>query len=367
MAPPQSNNAEEGAISRREVEQYFTGAYLGVLRAHQRWRTAIRTIQVLTIVFGAGLVAAAVYLSWGDPATFGPRLLQMLHLLLPGLLLCVIGALPWLWKFGWELPAGLVALVTAAEAFYFHIGHLGFSVVLLVCATAAIAYGIRLRIAGRKQPLDLQALETKLDGWTDELVRRTLARWAEELPPKAGSAQNERVLRSFPKPELSGSPDVLCRVGTDGKLRITPLGVVIFDLGPDSLLVYEGAIDLRREQVLYARAHEFRYGHIAGLHWFSDGVPEGTMSAAANMIVDRVTSPGADATQPKAREAAPRRRDRLEIQLAAGEGVSIVFRDSALLPRGRQAAPELQALEDRAHIRSLWTEIARRRQAAGTS
>ena len=88
------------------------------------------------------------------------------------------------------------------------------------------------------------------------------------------------------------------------------------------------------------------------------------MAAAASMIVDRVTSPGTEPAQPRIKDTALRHRDRLEIRLVAGEGVSIVFRDSGLAPRGRPPVPELQPLEEKAHIRNLWTEIARRRQAS---
>jgi len=109
--------AGDGEITPDVVSQYFTDTYRLVLLAHERWQTAIRIIQLATAVGGVLLIATSIYLGYREAGAIDSTMIEPmsreLFLLLPGLLMLAIGSVPWLWKFGWELPAGLVVLVTA--------------------------------------------------------------------------------------------------------------------------------------------------------------------------------------------------------------------------------------------------------------
>ena len=367
----------EGEITPDVVSQYFTDTYRLVLLAHERWRTAIRIIQVATALCGLLLIGASFYLSFREVGAGGAGMIESmgreLFLLLPGLLMLVIGSISWLWKFGWELPAGLVVLVTAVEMFFFQLGNMWFTVALLLGAIGAIVYGIYLRFR-KRDPLQIADLEQKLDAYTDRVIAGLPQKVQLPLPLQL-SGPGWQMLRAFPNGERCGAVEVLCKIGTDGKPRTNPAGVAAFELRPDTLAVFEAAIDLRTHQPLYALAHEVPYGDIVALSWTNDVVAEEGRPSAAGRIAGMASAAaavaaGSAAGQSADEQPAPRPRDRtmrhrmtLEIGLAGGRTVSIVFWDSGFLPRGlARGIPPLPISDPRA-VGPLWQQILERRAA----
>lgn len=358
------------------VSQYFTDTYRLILLAHERWQTAIRIIQVLTIIGGVLLIAISVYLTVreaGSVYSIAEPMGRRLFLLLPGLLMLVIGSIPWLWKFGWELPAGLVALVTAAEMFFFQLGNVWFTIALFLGAIGAIIYGIHLRFK-KRDPLQIADLEQKLDAYTAKVIGQLPQKLQLPVPVQFGGS-SWQVLRSFPKRERTGALDALCKIGIDGRPRTSPAGVAAFELRPDTLVVFEAAVDLRTHEPLYARVQEFPYSDIVALSWTSDAIIEearptaagriaGMASAAAAAASGATASPAEDQSTPRPRDRSVRNRTMLEIRLISGRAVSIVFWDSGLLTRAGARTPTPRPITDASAISGLWQQILQRQAAA---
>jgi hypothetical protein len=366
---------DDGEINPDVVSQYFTDTYRLVLMAHERWQTAIRIIEVATALGGMLLIAVALYLGFREAGAIDSRVIEPmsreLFLLLPGLLMLLIGSVPWLWKFGWELPAGLVVLVTAAEMFFFQLGNLWFTAALLLGAVGAIVYGIYLRFK-KRDPLQIADLEQKLDAYTDKVIAALPHKVRLPVPVQFGRP-GWQLSRCFPNGERCGSLEVLCKIGSDGKPRTNPAGVAAFELRPDTLAVFEAAVDLRTHQPLYALAQEFTYGDIAQLSWANDVVAEEARPTAAGRIAGMASAAAvaAGTAAPAAEEQpTPRPRDRtmrhrmvLEIGLVSGRTVSIVFWDSGSLSRSARGMPPMP-ITDPSALSTLWQQILERRAEA---
>jgi hypothetical protein len=365
----------DSEITPDVVSQYFTDTYRLVLMAHERWQTAIRIIQVATAIGGLLLIAAALYLGFREAGAIDGRLIEPmgreLFLLLPGLLMLLIGSVPWLWKFGWELPAGLVVLVTAAEMFFFQLGNLWFTAALFLGAIGAVVYGIYLRFE-KRDPLQIADLEQKLDAYTDKVIAGLPQKV--RLPvPMQFVRPGWQLSRCFPNGERCGSLEVLCKIGSDGKPRTNPAGVAAFELRPDTLAVFEAAVDLRTHQPLYALVQEFTYGDIAQLSWANDVVAEETRPTAAGRIAGMASAAAVaagtaaptaeDQSMPRPRDRTMRHRMVLEIGLVSGRTVSIVFWDSAFLSRGARGMPPVP-ITDPSALSALWQQVLERRAVA---
>ncbi|HXF53652.1 MAG TPA: hypothetical protein VNK52_05960 [Hyphomicrobiaceae bacterium] len=366
--------ADDGEITPDVVSQYFTDTYRLVLLAHERWRTAIRIIQVATAIGGMVLVGLSLYLGYREAGTIGGRMIESmgreLFLLLPGLLMLVIGAVPWLWKFGWELPAGLVVLVTAAEMFFFQLGNLWFTVALFLGAIGAVVYGIYLRFK-KRDPLQIADLERKLDAYTDRVMAALPQKL--RLPVAVGFGDRDWLLvRSFPNGERCGALEVLCRIGSDDKPRTNPAAIAAFRLQPETLAVFEAAVDLRTHQPLYTLVQEVAYTDIAQLSWVSDVTADDARSTAGSRIAGMASAAaaaaaGSTSTGGADDQVSPRPRDRmlnqrilLEIGLPGGRTISIVFWDSAVLSRGARGLPPVP-ITDPSVVGALWQQILERR------
>jgi hypothetical protein len=318
------------------------------------------------------LIAVALYLGFREAGAIDSRVIEPmsreLFLLLPGLLMLVIGSVPWLWKFGWELPAGLVVLVTAAEMFFFQLGNLWFTAALFLGAIGAIVYGIYLRFK-KRDPLQIADLEHKLDAYTDKVIAALPHKARLPVPVQFGGP-GWQLSRCFPNGERCGSLEVLCKIGSDGKPRTNPAGVAAFELRPDTLAVFEAAVDLRTHQPLYTLVQEFTYGDIAQLSWANDVVAEETRPTAAGRIAGMASAAAGAAAPTPEDQPMPRPRDRtmrhrmvLEIGLVSGRTVSIVFWDSAFLSRGARGMPPVP-ITDPSALSALWQQVLERRAVA---
>lgn len=338
-------------INREIAAQYFSGAYSKKRMAWHRQRRVLELLRIAVVVLGLLICAGAVYLAWSEAgaadlnklyAALGHRA----FMLFTGALITVIGAAPWLWQFPWQLPMGVFALGMAVEMAVLDLGYRPLAIAMFLAAAGAIVYSWLLPRA--RAPLEDKDLEPKLDRWIDTIVKKLVDK--AELPVSGNlGSMGEHVLKSFPKRERSADAEVLCKIGQDNRPRVTPLGVAVFDLRPATMVVFEGAIDLRSEAVIYARVHEFRYDDIIALLWSRDAIAPPRPAPAAAI-------PGAARARSQA-ASAPRHRDLLEIRLASGRSVSLVFSDSELLPPESVAKGGVKLIEDIGQIRRLWQEI----------
>lgn len=344
----------ETRITKEIAAQYFSGVYSMKRMAWHRLRRVIEMLRLAVIAFGLAICAAAFYVTWRETGTtdlnaFYAALSQRAFVLFTGALVAVIGAVPMLWRYHWQLPLGVFALGMAIEIFLLDLGYKLHASVMVVAALGVIVYSyLRPRTA---KPLEDKELEEKLDLWIEQTVPEVVRK--ANLPVGGNLAGSKAfVLKSFPKRDRSGNFEVLCRIGQNRRPRITPLGVAVFDLRPDSMVAFEGAVDLRSEAVVYARVHEFRYDDIVALLWTHDAVPSA-----------KPPTPGAAMAGNAARVV--RHRDVLEIRLVSGRSVSLVFNDSELLPLEKgKPANNVGLIEEVDKIRALWDQILERQARA---
>lgn len=347
-------------LNREVVSQYFTGAYVGVLESHRRRRMIMAGLRVGSTIAGLGLVAVTMRDLWLQKGTLAIWPLPDTVMTTPagfGAILVLGAAIPLLWRYGWELPAAFVVAGAMAEVAFLNFGDRRNMGLIAAIALVALIGAIWARVRKRRAPLELSELEPRLDAWTETLVDRFLAGTdIPAVPTTRGGYQY--VVRTFPKLERSGAPRVLGRLGTDGRARISPIGVGAFILGQDTITAVEGAIDLGSERVLYRRAHEFRYCEVVSLVWTSDSTPT-SPDAAVPQPRGAMGAMGAMARLKGAvQDGAARQRDTLEVRLVGGRSVSLVFADSALLPPARGVAAA--SVERRDVIVSLWRDIMNR-------
>lgn len=342
--------SSDDRINRDIVAQYFTGAYVGLLRNYQRLRMFVAIARLVVGAAGLALVAWTWHDLWQQTGQLMVWPIPQTVVATPlgiGAILVFAAAIGRLWSYGWELPAAFVAALMIAEVALFNFADRRIMISAITVALAAIVAGIYSRVRRRRAPLDLPQLEPKLDAWTDQLIERFIAQ--NVVPePSLTPAACRHVLKTFPKLERSsGAPRVLGRLGTDGRPRVSPIGVAAFVFGDRTVTAIEGAIDLGNEQVLYRRAHEFRYQDIDSMVWSSDAV-EMTQASGTTVAPPR-RRPGMGAA-----DAGLRHRDTLEIRLKNGRPVSLVFADSALLPDARG-----KSVESLDHVRALWSDLMR--------
>jgi hypothetical protein len=347
----------ETRLNHEVVSQYFTGAYVGVLESHRRRRLIMVVLRIAAAIAGLALVAITMRDLWLQKGTLAIWPLPETVMTTPagfGVILVLAAAIPLLWRYGWELPAAFVVAGAMAEVAFLNFGDRRNMGLIAAVALVALIGAIWSRVRKRRAPLELSELEPKLDAWTETLVDRFLG--GTDIPAVSATRSGyQYVVRTFPKLERSGAPRVLGRLGTDGRARISPIGVGAFILGPDTITAVEGAIDLGSERVLYRRAHEFRYGEVVSMVWTSDATPIAPDAAVPHAR----SSIGAMARLKGAvQDVSPRQRDTLEIRLVGGRSVSLVFADSAFLPPDRGAAAA--SVERRDVIVSLWRDVMSR-------
>jgi hypothetical protein len=355
----------EPEITREIAAQYFSGAYSRYRTAWHRLRRVVDMLRVAVLVFGIAICAAAVYVTWRETGTSDLNALysalgQRSFVLFTGALIALIGAVPLVWRYGWQLPVGVFALGMAVEMTLLDLGYRPVAIGMFLVAMGAIIYSY---FAPRtRQPLEDRELEEKLDRWIEAVTKKVVSRTEVPSGGRLGE-QDGQVLKSFPKRERIGTIEVLCKIGQDSRPRVTPMGVAMFELRPATMVVFEGAVDLQSEAVLYARVHEFRYEDIIALLWSRDAV------AAARPALQGSPLPGRSAMQAvagkgKADEAGGlRHRETLEIRLSSGRSVSLVFNDTEFLP-AENVKMGVKLIEDMDHIRQLWQEILARQGKA---
>lgn len=287
-----------------------------------------------------------------------------LPLALVGVALVAVALTPMLWRFGWQVAASAAVLAMLVEFAIFTTGDWRVRALLLALALAALVFAV-YRIFSRKVVEPIDDTEQRVDAAIDAAVERLVTGSRVPLGTLA-LADCRYVLTTFPKLDRTGEAKVLCRIGKDGRPRVTPVGVGAFVFKPDTIAVVEGAIDLATRQAVYRRVHEFKYADVVSLLWTSDAVD--ATAAAPSEPKAAGAGPAAPAAPAKrmspSREPAVRHRDSLEIRLSNGRAVSLVMSDSRFVPAKRKGAGELPMLCDPTHVNRLWADILAGRSAA---
>lgn len=372
----QNGAQKDPADDRTTISRYFAEHGTDMMKAHQRWRSATAIAQLATVLLGILLIAIPLLLSWrensGLTAGFWSSLAQRLDFFVPGVPLVVIGLIPHLWRFGWELPAGLLLLVYAGEMLLFQPDRPRMTMALSAVALAAIGYGFYLRLRRRQDPTDLRELEKRVDAATGNVLSRAVEQALRDAPfPAAYASNNWQVLRTIPDRSRMPGGRLQSLLGSDRALRVTPLGFVAFNHQPHGLAVVEGAVDLPREQVLFTRAQELSYSEILAMHWEQETPPEEAKHDVEEAPPE-AAKPSDDEGQSAAgkphlslaglraglrKDTRARHTDTLTIELAGNRQIVLLFQDSNLLG-GKPGRCPIESIEA---IRKVWTAISGRR------
>lgn len=348
--------AGDPPFNEEMAAQYFSGLHTKKWIAWLKNRQIMTLLRLAAVVFGLAVIAATFYYTYatletklGDLNAFYAALRQRLLPLFTGALIALIGAIPFLWR-SWQLPVGTFALGMALELFFLDLGDRALAAVLLVAALGAFVY-FTVITRREKPPAPDEEIEKVLDRWVDTIVPEVVRKAG--LPVSDSLANSRLVLKSFPKRERTGTIEPVCRIGSDNRPRVTPLGIALFELRPDTLVAFEGAIDLPKKSLVYARVHEFRYEDIVALLWNRDA----SMSSARAAAGPAMAGAGARAT---------RHRDVLEIRLVSGRSVSLVFGDSDMLPLPERPKEKrkVEMIESVRNISTLWDDILERQGKA---
>lgn len=359
----------EPEITREIAAQYFSGLYSKNRMAWHRLRRLMGWARILVMAIGIGICGAAIYVTWRETGASDLNALyaalgQRAFVLFTGALITSIGAVPLIWRYPWQLAVGLFALGMAIEMTVLDLGYRPVAIGMFMVAIGAIIYSYML--PRRRPPLEDPELEAKLDKWIGTVTRKLIEDTRLPVADKV-RVDGEFVLKSFPKRDRIGNQDVACKVGSDSRPRITPMGVAAFDLRDTTMVAFEGAVDLVSNSVLYARVHEFRYDDIIALLWTRDAVSSAKPAVGAGAGAGALTPRSAmQVVAGKKADAAevPRHRDMLEIRLISGRTVSLVFGDTQFLAADAIKKGGIKLIEDMDRIRVLWGEILRRQQAA---
>ncbi|MFM1813762.1 MAG: hypothetical protein RLZ98_457 [Pseudomonadota bacterium] len=386
---PASATASKSAAPRDErldekstIAKYFHDNGTSALQAHKRWRNGTAIARALTVALGLILFMVPVVLAWLEHGEIGGALFASIaerpDFLIPAVPMILIGLVPHLWRFGWELPAGLLLLIFAGEMLLFQPNRPRMTVALSVLALCAIGYGVYLRLKRQHDPADLKDVEKEVDAATDKVLKRAVEKALKDAPfPADYSPSAWQILRTIPERDRLGSLKFQCFVGHDKRPRITPLGFAAFNYRENGLAVVQGAVDLTKEQVLFTDAQELAYSEIHALHWSQVAPPDDAGHEKAAQPVADDQAPAAD-SQPHTliggagasgssggrlsgfRRGGRRRHvDSLSISVADQPRIVLVFHDSEALDGG-VGRNSIETIE---RIREVWTAISNKRLA----
>lgn len=369
---------DNGADEKSTIALYFADNGRGMMQAHQRWRSATLMARVLTVAFGLLLIALPTALAWRTAGTLTWSAVEAVanrpDLLIPGLSMVVVGLMPWIWRFGWELPAGLLLAIFAAELFFFQPDRPRMTVALAAFAFTAIVYGCYLRWQRGGAPGNIEDLEQRVDTATDKVLERAIGKALKDAPfPIEYAPGSWRVLKTIPDRSRLPVSRIQCLVGEKKQLRINPLGFAAFSFRDHALAIVQGAVDLTAEKVLFTHAEELSYSELQGLHWtqespLDDGKQDKDSAAESS---GPVLADASQSTKPQQMsfaglrqslrgEARVRQMDNLTIDLQHDRQIVLVFRDSAAVDR-KVSANQIESIDK---IRKVWAEVSERRLAA---
>ncbi len=344
-------------IAAETVSNYFDRT---LLYDSDRRRIINKLMKILLLVTAVCLMGWAIWSAWQERQVLGASFLHSLkrglELAVPGITLAFVATLSFLWKRGWELPAGLAALCIAADVHFLGSTDERITVAIATCGAGVFLYGLYLNIRYADDPAELAEFEKKLDMWAEQLLRGHIN--TEDLP--SSTETKILILRSLPKLDRANVLRLQVRLGKDDKTRSTPLGAVAFEFRPDTLAVVEGAIDLKTKQLLYKHAREFAYEDVIELIWMTNA-RLGELPSMAD------AGAAAETEKKKLRLSLSARRDLwsrdlLELRVFGVRNISILLRNTEV-KRGEWRSRK-GFVEDRSKIQELWKEILMRQRHA---
>ena len=334
------------------LAEYFTGELHAKHRGHLFFTRRVKTIRAAMAITGFALAAIPAIRYTLTPEVDWPQIVETeaQQFMMPGLLLLVIAALP-IWQ-SWALPLALVAAAAAGDFWFYELSHNGIVWGLTAIAgLAAIAY-LYDWMRGSRPPVAPGDLEPKIDKWIAKQFNSLIDKAKSEIPIPPERLDNPVILKTFPKAERLKGLSVLTQIGEDRRPRISPVGLAAFNFGPENLTMFEGAVDLWSEKIVYARIHLFRYDDIISLTWSSDVSPPDDLEHRTDTA--KAILPAAEETGGDALSVVPRRLE-LQIQLRGQRAVSLVFRDCLIHERLRNK--EFEPIEDIIKIRDVWQRL----------
>lgn len=334
------------------LAEYFTGELHARHKGHVFFTRRVKTIRAAMTLTGLVLAAIPAIRYTITPEVDWPQIVETeaQQYMMPGMLLLVIAALP-IWQ-SWALPLALVAAAAAGDFWLYELSHNGIVWGLAAVAALAVAAYLYDWVRGSRPPVAPGDLEPRIDEWIAKQFDSLIDKAKSEIPIPPERLENPIILKTFPKAERLKGLSVLTQIGEDRRPRISPVGLAAFNFGPENLTVFEGAVDLWSEKIVYARVHLFRYEDIVSLTWSSDVSPpdEPEMRRDAAKSKPAATEDhGGDALS-----VVPRRLE-LQIRLQGQCAVSLVFRDCLIHERLRNR--EFEPIEDIVKIRDVWQRL----------
>ena len=339
-------------IDQRTVAQYFKDAPRKELSGDTDLGRTAALARTLTGVAGVVLVGLTAYELWRHFATIWvwpiPRIIDRTPLWL-GLVLLAAALPKTLWQLGIGAPATVVAAAALAELTIFRFIDRQPALLVLFVAGALAFATVRRTLRDKQVAPPLPILEPNLDAWTDALIRRLVL--AEGLPLDTSPRPDEwHILRTLPRLEGTGLP-LLYRIGRDHHPRLTPAGVGAILVQPGSVVVIEAIVDLIEARLVTRRMRELRSSAITALEWSMH-------QASAEPSPDTPATRSRKTLRKAQTEAeSGMQRDEMAIHLAGGGVVTLVFRDTALIPATGPDGMAVAELNPQSQIRDLWQAL----------
>lgn len=272
-----------------------------------------------------------------------------LALIVAGAVLVVIAVYRPVWSRGWPRPTALALLTAMADLHFVSLVHPFVVYAIGLLAAGLLGWDIVQWVRGYRAPAETADLEVQIDRWIGNQIQSLIATSRSELPVPEDRFAGHVILTCFPKLDRVAPDRIRARIGTDKKPRVSPVGLAMFDFGEETVVMFEGAIDLWSQKIVYARLHQFRYGDIVALAWSSDAYPPGEKSVPPPTIVEKMRTFDD-------RRAVVRRKDELQIRLYGHRNVSVVLRDCGLHENLRNR--EFLAIEDISKVRDVWQRLS---------
>ncbi len=232
----------------------------------------------------------------------------------------------------------------------------------LAVAIGVVLIGWALLWLKREREGTLAEVEHGLDRLREHDLATLIARAGERLAFVGDTDLKERlILRGFPDRQRVPGAFVGGRVGTDGQVRFTPMGVTVFALGKDTVAAFKGAIDLTTGDILYERLLEFPYRDIRALELVVSTRGDNEADAEAQKKKGAMKAM-ADVAARRARARRPQKdKETLTVHLATAVHIETVLSDRGFVEAWKGAAlGAIAPIETEDHCRMVWQTLRER-------
>jgi hypothetical protein len=363
IAPlPQSTEDKQSREKARREQ--FANYFAGEAASHGliKFKTPIKRATIwLGAVLWSLIIPISLYQGYkimqdgASQASYLEMVVSVGGLIISGAVIIAVGRWDRLWDqvfynfrryFLWLILAPLTLITAWGTGRYFASETLRNGIGL-----AAVALVILGTLFRRKPPPPKEEVEREMDASFREDVARHLdqvvAGILESRPLAMPSAQGPLLITGFPDLERVPELQLRARLGHDNRPRITPQGFAALYLGNDSLLCFEGAIDLITGALVYKRTRQVRYSAIVGVELESIGTPFRCESAQPKSTTNRRLQFGG-------MRPADRYRDVFSIKLSGGMSIDVNVRDSSKFKAPDATVYPLSAWQDLQHA---WTAV----------